>query len=71
MFHVFELNNLQKFNMKSTLKTPCDSGGATRNSYEILGVKSWGYGCGQASYPGVYTDVALFRKWIDSSIDKD
>ena len=50
---------------------PFDSGGATRNSYEILGVKSWGYGCGQASYPGVYTDVALFRKWIDSNINKD
>ena len=63
-----------------------DNGGGATNVYEVLGVKSWGYGCGQASYPGktfsrfyddkytvegVYTDVAIFREWLDHNINKD
>lgn len=32
-----------------------------------VGVTSWGEGCA-AGFPGVYSDVAYARKWIDASI---
>jgi len=45
-----------------------DSGGplvTTRNGETVLvGVVSWGYGCGFDGYPGVYADVNYLRSWI-------
>lgn len=46
-----------------------DSGGPVKYGDMVVGITSWSYGHphqGQgAYYPGVYTDVAWYRNWID------
>jgi len=58
---------------------PCsgDSGGplvcpvTNSSSYELVGAVSWGMiPCGQPKYPGVFTNVANFRSWIDDKLAK-
>lgn len=43
-----------------------DSGGPAvdKDSGLLLGVVSFGVGCGRAGYPGVYARVAALRNWI-------
>ncbi|KAK9308841.1 hypothetical protein QLX08_001265 [Tetragonisca angustula] len=41
-----------------------DSGGPLVVDGKLVGIVSWGKGCGTPHYPGVYTDVAYYRKWI-------
>ncbi|CAI6069639.1 unnamed protein product [Clonostachys chloroleuca] len=44
-----------------------DSGGPIVDSSGTLtGVVSWGNGCAQADYPGVYTRIGKFNTWINS-----
>ncbi|XP_004681315.1 PREDICTED: transmembrane protease serine 11B, partial [Condylura cristata] len=46
-----------------------DSGGPlaypnSRNIWHLVGIVSWGSGCGEMNRPGVYTRVTSFRDWI-------
>ncbi|XP_067095491.1 trypsin-3 [Osmerus mordax] len=45
-----------------------DSGGPLVCEGRVYGLVSWGRGCADAQYPGVYTTVSNFRKWIDRTI---
>lgn len=41
-----------------------DSGGPLMADGVLIGVVSWGYSCGSPHRPGVYTDVAVVRRFI-------
>ncbi|XP_049779308.1 trypsin alpha-3-like [Schistocerca cancellata] len=41
-----------------------DSGGPLVEGSTQYGIVSWGRGCAQAGYPGVYANVANLRSWV-------
>ena len=50
-----------------------DSGGPLliwddRQGYVVLGLVSWGKGCGLAKFPGVYSKVSAYQQWIDETV---
>ncbi|KAF5279804.1 hypothetical protein FQA39_LY18226 [Lamprigera yunnana] len=42
-----------------------DSGGPLVSDGKQVGIVSWGIGCGDRSYPGVYTRISAVRSYID------
>lgn len=50
-----------------------DSGGPlvtkVADRFKILGIVSWGLGCANAQYPGVYTSVAAHNAWITQTLN--
>ncbi|MFI6645135.1 S1 family peptidase [Streptomyces sp. NPDC050504] len=41
-----------------------DSGGPLVARGRLIGLVSWGSGCGQAAYPGVYTRISSVLRWM-------
>lgn len=44
-----------------------DSGGPLTSGNQQVGIVSWGRGCAQAAYPGVYSSVSALLSWITSN----
>lgn len=47
-----------------------DSGGPLVANGYLIGIVSWGEGCANASYPGVYTRVSEYDDWISDKIER-
>lgn len=45
-----------------------DSGGGLYCGNRVAGIVSFGSDCGDAMYPGVYTNVAYYNDWINSAL---
>ncbi len=49
-----------------------DSGGPLvvekSNTFEVIGVVSWGYGCALDNMPGVYGSVMELKEWINDNM---
>ena len=54
-----------------------DSGGPlvvqreNKENYELVGVVSWGWGCGQKEFPDVYSRVTSAMDWISNITEED
>ncbi|XP_041970762.1 trypsin alpha-3-like [Aricia agestis] len=47
-----------------------DSGGPLVAHSKLVGIVSWGEGCANVSYPGVYTRVSAYTPWIRNKLSK-
>lgn len=47
-----------------------DSGGPLVFQGVVVGVTSWGYGCGEPLYPGVNAKVSAYTNWINQTVSR-
>lgn len=59
-------NNMIAAGLPQGGKDACqgDSGGPLTAAGVLVGITSWGRGCAQANYPGIYTRVGNYVTWI-------
>ncbi|KAK9686538.1 Trypsin [Popillia japonica] len=48
-----------------------DSGGPLVCNNALAGIVSWGNKCALAGYPGVYTEVSSYLRWIETQVARD
>lgn len=46
-----------------------DSGGPLVQNKTLVGIVSWGIGCGMPKYPGVYAEVSHYINWMSQYFD--
>lgn len=73
---VFESNICAGFNEGGKDSCQGDSGGPLFEwnpplNPQLVGVVSWGYGCAQPDYYGVYARVSSYSEWIKQATDGD
>ena len=40
----------------------------TEEEYVLAGLVSWGIGCAQPGYAGIYTDVSRYTGWVQQNM---
>ncbi|CAD6222698.1 GSCOCT00001097001.2-RA-CDS [Cotesia congregata] len=48
-----------------------DAGSPLVINDRLVGIVSWGYGCGLPNYPGVYTDISAYRFWVYQKLQEN
>ncbi|CAK1579268.1 unnamed protein product [Parnassius mnemosyne] len=65
-------NNMLCAGRASTDSCQGDSGGPLLiqqgEKYQIVGIVSWGVGCGRPGYPGVYTRITRYLPWLRANL---